>query len=71
MFGTCLSGLGTSECAWIGAANWNAASEYRWLSQPTNPNYSYTTGELLTNTYSNFASGNNSFQLLFANSTPF
>ena len=62
---SCLSGLGESECAWIGAASWNTAREYRWISVPNDPDDPDATGILLTNTYSNFPAGIYPFVFLF------
>ena len=42
------------ECAWIGASTWGTR-QYRWIELPPNYGESNANGELLSNTYTNFA----------------
>ena len=45
------SNMPAGKCAWIGASNWGSA-EYKWIELP---DQSGASGELLSNTHSNFA----------------
>ena len=55
------SNIPEGECVWIGASTWGTG-QYKWIELPPNYGDSNANGELLSNTYNNFA-GISSFKI--------
>ena len=55
MFFSISSNIPAGKCVWIGAASFNYEKGYRWVEVPPDNTTSITWGELLSNTYNNFA----------------
>ena len=48
--------INSNKCAWIGASTLGSG-EFRWIETPPNYGEDSANGELLTNTFNNFSSG--------------